>query len=78
MTWNWQHADWRHFVWDAHRLRAVEAVFLQGAGVALGVAKHLAASDHQQISVEILSGEAVGTSAIEGEILDRGSVQSSI
>lgn len=78
MTWNWQHADWPHFVWDAHTMRAAEADFLQGAGVALGVAKNLADSDHQQISVEILSGEAVDTSAIEGEILDRGSVQSSI
>ncbi|MDC7694311.1 Fic family protein [Asticcacaulis sp. DXS10W] len=78
MTWNWQHADWPHFVWDAHTMRAAEADFLQGAGVALGVAKNLADSDHQQISVEILSGEAVDTSAIEGEILDRGSVQSFI
>jgi Fic family protein len=40
--------------------------------------KHLAEEDREQLTVEAMSTEAVTTSEIEGEILDRASVQSSI
>lgn len=49
-----------------------------GAGVFAGVVKHLGAADRDQLTVETISAEAVTTSEIEGEILDRASVQSSI
>lgn len=78
MRWNWQQEDWPRFAWDASRLRKAEALFLEGAGIAVGVSKHLGASDRSALSVELMSHEAVDTSAIEGEALDRDSVQSSI
>jgi Fic family protein len=40
--------------------------------------KHLSAEDTDQLTVDALSVEAVTTSEIEGEMLDRSSVQSSI
>ncbi len=78
MAWNWQHDDWPNFRWDERKLVTAEAAFIEGAGVAIGVSKHLEAAERQGLSIEILSHEAVNTSAIEGEHLDRDSVQSSI
>ena len=78
MTWNWETPDWPHFEWDSSPLTALEEQFRLGAGVAIGAAKHLGQEDYRRLQVEVMSAEAVTTSAIEGEILNRESVQSSI
>jgi Fic family protein len=78
MSWNWRQPDWPKFKWDRSRITAAEEQFLLGAGVAIGAVKHLDEDEHNQLLVEVLSGEAVTTSAIEGEVLNRASVQSSI
>lgn len=44
----------------------------------MGVSKHLIADDQLALAVELLSHDAVDTSAIEGEKLDHASVQASI
>jgi Fic family protein len=78
MTWNWQRRDWPHFSWDAARLRKADERFLLGAGAFAGIVKHLETADRDRLTVETIGSEAVTTSEIEGEILDRASVQSSI
>jgi len=78
MTWNWQRSDWPRFRWHASRLAKAEERFLLGGGVLLGTVKHLGDDDQDRIMVEAMSDEAVTTSRIEGEVLDRQSVQSSI
>jgi len=78
MIWNWQQHDWPNFRWDVRKLVVLEAAFAERAGVTVGTSKHLADDDRQGLNVEILSHEAVDTSAIEGEHLDRSSIQSSI
>src|SRR5271166_1320047 len=78
MTWNWQQPDWPHFTWDRDRLTLAEQQFLVGGGVLLGTVKHLGEEERNQLTVEAMSTEALTTSEIEGEILDRASVQSSI
>jgi Fic family protein len=78
MTWNWQHPDWSDFTWNRDRLAPAEKEFLLGSGVFLGAIKHLGDDDRNQLTVEAMSTEALTTSEIEGEILDRASVQSSI
>jgi Fic family protein len=78
MKWNWQLPDWPDFTWDEARLALAEEQFLVGGGVLLGTVKHLGEDDRNQLTVEAMSTEAVTTSEIEGEILDRASVQSSI
>lgn len=78
MTWNWQKSDWPHFTWNQGRLAAAEKEFLLGSGVFLGAIKHLGDDERNQLTVDAMSSEAVTTSEIEGEILDRASVQSSI
>ncbi len=78
MPWNWERPDWPNFAWDPLRIRKAEEQFLLGAGALGGIAKRLAPLDQEQLTVEAASTEAVTTSEIEGEILDRESVQSSI
>ena len=78
MTWNWQKDDWPHFSWDKKRLAKSEEQFLLKTGMFAGVVKHLEPEDREQLTVEAMSTEALTTSEIEGEILDRASVQSSI
>ncbi len=78
MTWNWQLPDWPDFPWDQARLAPAEQQFLIGGGVLLGTVKHTGEEERNQLTVEAMSTEAVTTSEIEGEILDRASVQSSI
>ena len=78
MAWNWQNPEWPNFKWDRSRMSAAEEQFLIGAGVVIGTAKHLGEDERNQLFVEVMSGEALTTSEIEGEILNRASVQSSI
>ena len=78
MNWNWQTPDWPNFTWNLSRMAATEEQFLIGAGVVIGTAKHLGEDERNQLLVEVMSGEALTTSEIEGEILNRASVQSSI
>ena len=78
MLWNWQLTDWTQFTFNAVSLRDAEARFLKGAGVVVGAMHHLDGDARQGIVIELISQEMVDSSAIEGEILDRVSVQSSI
>jgi hypothetical protein len=71
MTWNWQSPDWPNFEWDRSRISAAEEQFLLGAGIAIGAVKHQSEDEHKQLLVELMSGEAVTASAIEGEVLNR-------
>ena len=78
MTWNWQKPDWPGFSWDQTLLRKAEEHFLMGSGMFVGTIRHLGAIDQEQFTIEAISLEALTTSEIEGEILDRASVQSSV
>lgn len=78
MIWNWQKLDWPEFRWNRARLEKAEEQFLLGGGVLVGTVKHLPEEDRQQLTVDAMSTEAVTTSEIEGQTLDRASVQSSI
>ncbi len=78
MPWNWQAQDWPNFLWNRNRLVAAEQQFLVGGGVLVGTVKHLGGEDRDQLTIEAMSSEAVTTAEIEGETLDRASVQSSL
>ncbi len=78
MQWIWQLKDWSHFDYDASFLSEFEKEFYKNAGIIIGSINHLKADNVEQIRIEILTQEAVSTSSIEGEILQRESVQSSI
>jgi Fic family protein len=78
MSWNWQKADWPHFQWDKNVLAQAEDQFLQQTGILIGAIRHLDEGDRNLLVVDLITGEAVKTSEIEGEYLNRDSVQSSI
>ncbi|MGZ4956469.1 MAG: DUF4172 domain-containing protein, partial [Methylobacter sp.] len=78
MIWNWQQPDWPYFSCDKSLLDESEKQLLLGSGLVFGAFKHLDEEDKQQLTVELISNEALKTSEIEGEYLDRDSLQSSI
>ncbi|MFN9001707.1 MAG: DUF4172 domain-containing protein [Holosporales bacterium] len=78
MRWNWQQPDWPCFSYQSDVINALEKKFIYEAGMLFGVFTHLTAEEKLEISVELISSEAIKTSEIEGEILDRDSVQSSV
>src|ERR1700694_4849020 len=78
MTWNWQQPDWPEFTYDRAALEPLERRFLLQAGAFIGARKHIGADDQETLKIELISDEAVKTSEIEGEILNRDSVQSSL
>ncbi|MGB5599669.1 MAG: Fic family protein [Thiothrix litoralis] len=78
MQWNWQQPDWPNFSFDPLKLMPLETAFAHESGLLLGAFTHLTEADRTQLKVEMVSNEAMQTSAIEGEYLNRESVQSSI
>ncbi|NRA73925.1 MAG: Fic family protein [Rickettsiales bacterium] len=78
MKWNWQLPDWTDFKYNADMLKKAEEQFLYSSGIFFGVCKYLGDTDNRLLKIELASNEALETSEIEGEYLDRASVQSSI
>jgi Fic family protein len=78
MEWNWEIPEWPNFTWDPARLASREQAFLLHAGVTIGTTQHLGEEERDRLIVETMSSEALTTSRIEGEMLNRDSVQSSI
>ena len=78
MPWNWELPNWPKFQFDPDHIAHLERQFLLGVGSALAYLKTIEAQEYNRFIVEILSLEGVESSRIEGEILDRESLQSSI
>ncbi len=78
MNWNWQQNDWPEFRYDSSALSESESRFLRQSGMLQGTLKHIGEDDKMRLTVDLMSTEAINTSEIEGEILNRDSVQSSI
>ncbi|HEY0793943.1 MAG TPA: DUF4172 domain-containing protein [Chthoniobacterales bacterium] len=52
--------------------------FLRRNGIFIGAAMHVSDSHNQHLTVDLIADEALETSEIEGEILSRNRIQSSI
>lgn len=78
MSWNWQLPGWPRFRCDKNQLADLEKRFLLGIGSDSAYLKNLSEVDSSQFIVEILVAEGLDSSKIEGELLDRQSLQSSI
>lgn len=78
MVWNWEQPDWPDFTYDSAALQPLEDLFLRQSGEFVGAFKHVGPADKDTIKIELIGDEALKTSAIEGEILDRDSIQSSL
>jgi Fic family protein len=78
MIWNWQQPDWPNFTYDSKALEPLEQAFLLRSGEFIGAFRHVSENDQNALKIELISDEALKTSQIEGEILNRDSVQSSL
>jgi Fic family protein len=76
--WNWQQSDWPKFSYDSTDVIGLEQDFLQNSGLSVGVSRHISADEQKDLTISLISNEAFNTSKIEGEILNRDSLQSSI
>ncbi len=78
MSWNWQLPGWPNFSFETDRIIGMERQFLLKIGSSTAYLKNIDQNEYHQFVVEILSQEGSGSSKIEGELLDRESLQSSI
>lgn len=78
MPWNWQLPEWPKFIYDLEGISQKERQFLLEGGSSFAFLKTIELNEMRQFIVEILSAEGIESSRIEGEILDRESLQSSI
>ena len=78
MAWNWQQEEWPVFTYEEEASAHYETRFLHEAGVVRGAIKHLTEDSKTRLTIDLISDEAITTSEIEGEILNRDSVQSSM
>ena len=78
MSYNWQKSDWPHFHYDLSGIEDALFAFAEKTGRVGGLLKGLTADAQMETSIEMMVVEAIKTSAIEGELLSRKDVMSSI
>ncbi len=78
MRWNWQQENWPKFKYKEEEIKELENLMIYKAGVLFGTFQHLSNENKNYIRIEIISNEALKTSEIEGEYLNRDSLQASI
>lgn len=78
MMWNWQDKGWPNFIYDSSAFEQFNQNFIYKAGALSGCMKHISEDDKETLKVNLIRDEALKTSEIEGEILNRDSLQSSI
>jgi Fic family protein len=78
MTYNWQQEDWPEFRYELDSLADQMRFFTDDAGRVSGLLEGLSEELGTEAVLDFMIAEAVGSSAIEGEILNREAVMSSI
>lgn len=78
MKWNWERPDWPNFTYDLARVDETESQFLHGLSDLAEALSPLNDQVEGQIWIDLLSDEAFETSKIEGEMLNRDSLQASV
>ncbi|MBK6946696.1 MAG: Fic family protein [Haliscomenobacter sp.] len=78
MEYNWQQPDWPNFGFDSTGLDALLFQWAEGQGRIGGLLQALSQRMQETSAIDIMVAEAVKTSAIEGELLSREDVLSSI
>ena len=78
MQWIWQLNNWPHFEFGSSTFKTQENLFVHTHGIITGATKNTSESDCEQLKISVLTQEGVATATIEGEMVQRDSVQSSI
>lgn len=78
MRYNWQQKDWPDFHYEMETLEPLLAQIAHQTGKLGGVAKAMPEGSRYDVIVDAMVSEAIKSSSIEGENLDREDVQSSV
>lgn len=78
MKYNWQQSDWPVFPYSIEEIEPFLYEFFERAGKISGSLKGLSGEQQLDSMVQLLVSEAIKTSEIEGEFLNRNDVMSSI
>jgi len=77
-TWNWQHPEWPRLQFDPLQLAELEQQFLIESARLIGASSVIDKEQRQTFTIELMSEEALKSSRIEDEMLNRESVASSL
>ncbi|PIW51152.1 MAG: DUF4172 domain-containing protein [Zetaproteobacteria bacterium CG12_big_fil_rev_8_21_14_0_65_54_13] len=78
MKWNWQQKNWPEFTYDSSALKGLEEKFLLESAKLIGASTIITEDQRRKFTIDLMSEEALKSSKIEGEILNRDSVASSL
>lgn len=78
MRWIWQQTDWPDFHYDTRLLEARDIAFRIHSARLTGCFEALPMAYQEEATIDLMLSEAIKTSAIEGEELNRESVRSSL
>ena len=78
MAYNWQQKDWPDFAYDTLEIQEVLTAFSEQMGLAAGMVSAMDTELSTEVTIDLLVLEAMKTSQIEGEFLERNDVLSSI
>ena len=78
MRWIWQQSDWPDFRYDKRMLEDRDIAFRVNSERLTGRFEALPMAYREDATIDLMLSEAIKTSAIEGEELDRESVRSSL
>jgi Fic family protein len=76
--WIWQKSEWPHFIWQADVLLPLISQARLAQGKLLAKVSGIGFEQGCEASADVLTEEAMKTSEIEGELLNRDSVRSSV
>jgi Fic family protein len=76
--WIWQHKNYPHFEYDSKKLEKLIEDISRKQGELMVLSRVIGRENLQQSQLDALENEVISSSAIEGEVLDRDSVKSSI
>ncbi len=78
MNYNWQQPDWKDFRYDTNELEEDLLLFIEKAGELKGLTSSLTQEDYELSVIKALTTEAIKNAEIEGEILNKTELVSSI
>lgn len=78
MFYNWQQIDWPNFHYDFSAVKDLLFAFAEKTGHIAGLLQGLPDNVQQETTLSLMVSEAVKTSEIEGEFIQRSDVMSSI
>ena len=78
MEWIWELENWPFFKYDRNSFWRYETEFFENVGLFVGCFESISEEDQMDLKLRILLDEAISSSKIEGEVLERSSVQSSL